>query len=194
MTTDVSKVLSRNVQEALDITARLTSMSATLEQAAEIIVTALRNKRKILTCGNGGSAADAAHLATEFVSRYCTDREPHAAISLVDVGSTLTAIGNDYAFEEVFARQVRGLGNAGDVLVAFTTSGRSRNIALAITQAKSAGLATIAFLGRDGGDIRGTADVELLIPGTSGTGRIQEAHQVLYHTLCEIIDSELGTS
>jgi D-sedoheptulose 7-phosphate isomerase len=145
---------------------------------------------KLLACGNGGSAADASHLTTEFVCRYNKDRRPYAAISLATHGGDLTAIGNDYDFQDIFSRQVEAFGRPGDVLMAFTTSGRSENVRRAIVAAKKQGLLTVAFLGKDGGVCTGLADIEFLVRSTT-TARIQETHQLLLHTICELAEEQL---
>ena len=137
-----------------------------------------------------GQRSDASHLATEFVARFHTDRRPYPALCLTDSGSTLTAIGNDYTFDQVFARQVRAFARPGDVLVAITTSGKSRNVLLALEAARDAGVASVAFLGKGGGPTRGVAAVELLVD-SDVTARVQEAHLLLYHCLCELVDAAL---
>jgi len=162
-----------------------------LDAAADLVRTALLNGGKLLACGNGGSASDSAHFTTEFVCRFMGDRRPYPAICFASEGSAVSAIGNDYAFDEVFARQVRAFGRPGDVLVVFTTSGNSRNIARALEEAQHLGVKTVAFLGRDGGFTRGLADVELRVEGTV-TARIQEAHKLLLHVLCETVESALA--
>jgi D-sedoheptulose 7-phosphate isomerase len=144
----------------------------------------------LLVCGNGGSAADASHFATEFVVRFMTDRPAYPAICLAGDGGLLTAAGNDYGFDEIFARQVAAFGLPGDLLICLTTSGKSRNIERALQEAKARRLKTITFLGRDGGSTIGMADVDLLVRGDL-TARIQEAHQLLLHVLCETIEVRL---
>jgi D-sedoheptulose 7-phosphate isomerase len=158
--------------------------------AADAIATALLSGRKLLACGNGGSAADASHMTTEFVCRYSRDRRPYPAISLATHGGDMTAIGNDYAFDELFARQVRAFGQPGDVLVAFTTSGQSENVRRALVAAKEVGVLSIAFLGRNGGKCAGLADIELIVSGDV-TARIQEGHKLLLHTICEIVEERI---
>jgi D-sedoheptulose 7-phosphate isomerase len=160
-----------------------------LERAAKVIGGGLTGGGKLLVCGNGGSAADGADFATEFACRFITDRQPYPAINLAACGSLLTATGNDYGYDEVFARQVRAFGKNGDVLVAITTSGNSASILSALAAAQTAGLHTIALLGRDGGRARGLAQIELIVPSTI-TARIQEAHKFLLHVLCEIIETD----
>ena len=158
--------------------------------AADLIEQCLRAGNKLLVCGNGGSAADAAHFATELVVRFAKDRRAYPAICLAGDGGLLTAAGNDYGFDEIFARQVAAVGVPGDMLICLTTSGKSRNVERALEEAKAHKLKTIAFLGRDGGSTIGMADVELLVRSNS-TARIQESHQLLLHVLCETIESRL---
>ncbi len=169
----------------------LQALEPQLDQAVKLIVDCLKNNHKVLACGNGGSAADAAHLVTEFVVRYIEDRRPYAAVALTESGSTLTAAGNDYGFDHTFARQVQALGQKGDVLIAFSTSGKSPNVLRALEQARTSNLSSIAFLGRDGGPAKGIATVDLIVPSQT-TARIQEAHGVLIHVLCEMVERDLG--
>ena len=150
----------------------------------------LKPGNKLLVCGNGGSAADAADFCTEFACRFMHDRRPFPALNLSQGGSLLTAIGNDYGFEEIFARQVAAYGKSGDLLIAITTSGKSENIKRSLETAKDRDLKTIALLGRDGGSTIGIADVDLVVPGNS-TARIQEAHKFLLHVLCEAAEPRL---
>ena len=166
-------------------------LDAQVAKAADLIEESLRAGNKLLVCGNGGSAADASHFATEFVVRFTKDRPAYPAICLACDGGLLTAAGNDYGFDEVFARQVAAFGLQGDVLICLTTSGKSRNVERALEEAKSHKLKTITFLGRDGGSTIGMADVDLLVRSES-TARIQEAHQLLLHVLCETIESRLA--
>jgi len=160
-----------------------------LEKAAGLVGAAVTGGNKLLVCGNGGSAADASDFATEYTCRFVTDRQPYPAINLTACGSLLTATGNDYGFDEIFARQVRAFGQKGDVLVCITTSGNSANILSAIAAANAGGLHTIALLGRDGGRARGLAQTELIVP-CAITARIQEAHKFLLHTICEIVEEQ----
>ena len=168
----------------------LVDLESQLARAAELIEQCLRAGQKLLVCGNGGSAADAAHFATEFVVRFIKDRPAYPAICLASDGGLLTAAGNDYGFDEIFARQVAALGREGDLLVCLTTSGRSKNVIRALEEAKKRKLKIIALLGRDGGSTIGLADVDLLVGGTS-TARIQEAHMLLLHVLCETVEESL---
>src|SRR6184192_189432 len=152
----------------------LSSLEGQMVEAADLIEQCLRAGNKLLVCGNGGSAADAAHFVTELVVRFAKDRSAHPAICLASDGGLLTAAANDYGFNEIFARQVAAFGLPGDVLICLTTSGRSKNVARALEEARARKLKTIAFLGRDGGSTIGMADVDLLA-GSNSTARIQEA-------------------
>ena len=168
----------------------LSSLEPRLAEAADLIEKCLRARNKLLVCGNGGSAADAAHFATELVVRFAKDRRAQPAICLASDGGLLTAAANDYGFNEIFARQVAAFGQPGDVLICLTTSGESKNIVRALEEANASKLKTIALLGRDGGSTIGMADIELLVKSDS-TARIQEAHQVLLHVLCEMIEPRI---
>jgi len=163
----------------------------TVALAANLLRETLLSGHKVLVCGNGGSASDSSHFATELACRFLANRRPYPAISLTADGGLLTAIGNDYSYAELFARQVKAFGAPGDLLVALTTSGKSENIKRALDQAKELGLRSIALLGRDGGFCRGRADVELLIT-EQVTARIQEAHKVIVHLLCELVEPDLA--
>ena len=168
----------------------LSSLEPQMAQTADVIDQCLRAGNKLLVCGNGGSATDASHFATELVVRFAKDRRALPAICLTSDSGILTAAGNDYGFDEIFARQVAAFAIAGDVLICLTTSGKSKNLIRAMEEAKARKLKTIAFLGRDGGSTIGIADVDLLIKSES-TARVQEAHHLLLHVLCEIIESRL---
>ena len=173
-----------------EVLSALSPLQPALEKAASLAGDALLAGNKLMFCGNGGSASDSAHLATEFTCRFKEDRRPYPAMAFTVDAGLLTAIGNDYEFTEVFSRQVAAFGKSGDVLIAITTSGKSRNILAALEEARRRGVKTIAFLGKGGGFTKGAADVELIVPG-SETARIQEAQQFLLHVLCEIIEERL---
>ncbi|HXO95933.1 MAG TPA: SIS domain-containing protein [Chthoniobacterales bacterium] len=180
-----------SIQEAVAAIELLYDIEAPIRSAAQVIEQALLSGKKVLTCGNGGSAADSSHLATEIACRFLGDRRPFPAISLSADGGLLTATGNDYSFEEIFARQVIAFGTSGDVLIALSTSGQSENVRRALEQAKALDLHSIAILGRDGGRCRGIASIDLIVPHSS-TARIQEAHKVIIHLLCELIEPALS--
>ena len=183
-------VLKTAVAAANETLQSLLDLDSQVAKVADLIEQCLSAGNKLLVCGNGGSAADASHFATEFVVRFMKDRPAYPAICLAGDGGLLTAAGNDYGFGEIFARQVAAFGLRGDVLICLTTSGKSRNIERALQEAKARKLKTIAFLGRDGGSTIGMADVDLLVRCDS-TARIQEAHQLLLHVLCEISETRL---
>jgi phosphoheptose isomerase len=185
-----SEILKSALGAAATMLQSIVDLESQVVQAADSIVDCLTNGKKALACGNGGSAADAADFCTELACRFVEDRRPYPAMNLSQGGSLLTATGNDYGFEEIFARQVRAFGNAGDVLIAISTSGKSKNIRRAIEEARDRKLKTIALLGRDGGTAAGIADVDLIVKGDS-TARIQEAHKFILHVLCEICEARL---
>ncbi len=171
----------------------LDAMGPRIVQAAELLAEHLHQGHKILVCGNGGSAADAQHFAAELVNRFEIERPGLPAIALTTDSSALTSIANDYAFEAVFARQVRALGRPGDVLLAISTSGNSPNILIAIAAARELGLSTVALTGRDGGRMAGAlgeGDIELRVNATV-TARIQEVHILMIHCLCDLVDARL---
>jgi D-sedoheptulose 7-phosphate isomerase len=154
---------------------------------AERIALALTSDRKVLLCGNGGSAADAQHIAAEFINRYEMERPPLPAIALTTDTSILTSVGNDYSFTEVFSKQIKALGVEGDVLLAISTSGNSTNIIEAVRAAKSLGIFTVGLTGGKGGQLASLVDLSLVVK-SSVTGRIQETHLLLGHIICELVD------
>ena len=161
-----------------------------LVQASQLIAQCLKRSGKVLICGNGGSAADAQHMAAEMVGRMLLERRALPAIALTTDTSNLTAIGNDYGYEHVFSRQVQALGRKGDVLIAMSTSGRSKNIVMAMQAARSAGISTIGLTGIHPRDMGELADVSLKVP-SSHTPQIQEGHLVLGHLLCGMVEKQL---
>jgi D-sedoheptulose 7-phosphate isomerase len=182
--------LQQSLKDAVTTFQSLTQLESSLSRAAAMVSQCLRGGNKLLVCGNGGSASDSAHFATEYLCRFHNDRRPFAALSLASEGSLLTAIGNDYSFDEIFARQIWGLGNPGDIVIVLTTSGKSKNVLRALEESKKKGLQSIAFLGKDGGFTKGIATIDLLVSG-SNTARIQEAQKFLFHVLCEMVEKEL---
>jgi D-sedoheptulose 7-phosphate isomerase len=182
--------LHKAIDEAVVTLRGLKVLEKPLNRAAKMVLACLTSGHKLLVCGNGGSASDATHFATEFLCRFCDDRRPYPAISLTANGEFMTAVCNDYHADEIFARQIWGLGQKGDVLIAFTTSGKSKNVLRALKEAKRKGIKSICFLGRDGGFTKGAATIDLLVTGNN-TARIQEAQKLLYHVLCEMVDEKL---
>ncbi len=183
-------ILLEATKEAIVTFGKLSALQIPLERAAEILRESLLGGSKLLVCGNGGSAADGADFSTEFACRFKQDRRPYPALNLSGGGSLLTAIGNDYDFSELFARQIRAFGRPGDLLVAITTSGNSKNILRALEESREMGLKSIALLGKGGGAAAGLATVELLVPSDT-TARIQEAQKFLLHVLCEMLEPDL---
>lgn len=164
-----------------------------IEQASQLMVNALLSERKILSCGNGGSAGDAQHFSSELLNRFERERPSLPAIALTTDSSTITSIANDYSYEEVFSKQIRALGQAGDVLLAISTSGNSGNVIQAIQAAHDRDMQVVALTGRDGGTMTSLLlpdDVEIRVPARS-TARIQEVHLLAIHCLCDLIDRQL---
>jgi D-sedoheptulose 7-phosphate isomerase len=164
-----------------------------VHDAAAAIVASLRRGGKLLLFGNGGSAAEAQHMACELVGRFLRERRALAAIALTTDTSALTAIGNDYAFDRVFARQIEALGREGDVALGLSTSGRSPNVVTALKAARTAGLRTIAMTGRDGGDVGRAAEIHINVPAES-TQRVQEVHLTLIHVVCDLVERAFATT
>ena len=179
-------ILTRAADEIRQMLPQLVALQPELEQLGEAMAACWRSRGKVLVAGNGGSAADAMHLAEELVARFQKNRRGLAAISLTDP-TVLSCAANDFGYDRVFERQVEALGNPGDLFIAFTTSGNSPNLVRAIDAAQQIGLTTAAFLGRDGGAARGRCDIELLVPAATAH-RVQEGHKILFHALCEWVD------
>ncbi len=177
-------------QESIAVKQASESLAPQIEKAAQLMLQSLLNDGKVLSCGNGGSAADAQHFSGELLGRFERERPGLPAVALTTDSSTLTAIANDYQYEDIFAKQVRALGQSGDVLLAISTSGNSENVLRAVTTAHSRGLKVVALVGRDGGTIAqslNSGDVELRVPADR-TCRIQEVHLLIIHCLCDLID------
>ncbi len=184
--------LAGEIDEHLSVArATLAAVQEPFDRLLALSVEAVRDGHKLLFFGNGGSAADAQHLATELTVRFERDRAPIAALALTTDSSALTAIGNDLGFDSLFARQIEALGNPGDVAIGITTSGRSRNVIRGLEAARAGGLVAAAFAGRDGGDLPGIADPLVIVP-SNVTSRIQEMHITLGHALCLGLERALG--
>jgi D-sedoheptulose 7-phosphate isomerase len=185
--------VKRHFQESIATKQAAISLAPTISAAAALMTRCLLEDGKILSCGNGGSAADAQHFSSELLNRFELERPGLPAVALTTDSSTVTSIGNDYSFAEIFAKQVRALGQPADVLLAISTSGNSENVVRAIRAAHERGLRVVALTGRDGGAIAGTlqpADIEIRVPAER-TCRIQEVHLLVIHCLCDLIDAEL---
>jgi len=186
----MSSLYQANLAAAASALADAAALEPDVLAAAGVIAEAFAAGHKLLCCGNGGSSAEAAHLATEFVVRFLADRRALPAISLTASGADLTAVGNDYSFEQIFSRQVEAYGQPGDVLVVFSSSGNSENLRLALLAAGEQGMKAVSLLGRDGGFCAGLATVDIIVPHTV-TARIQEVHLLILHTLCGLVEQRL---
>ena len=184
---DNQAIIERRLSAACDALEALRSNPTSLIKIGDVICNAIDRKGTVLTCGNGGSAAEALHLAEELIGRFQEDRPPHRAICLNADPTALTCIANDYGFEEVFARQCQALAGPKDVLVVFSTSGNSANITRALHVARGRGATTIGLLGGDGGEAAACCDHVLLAPG-SDSAAIQECHQVALHAICNCLE------
>ncbi len=191
---DAEYRIRQHFQDSIQVkTQALETLTMPIAKAAECMTQALLAEHKILSCGNGGSAGDAQHFSSEMLNRFEMERPGLPAISLTTDTSTITSIANDYSFNEIFSKQVRALGQTGDVLLAISTSGRSENVIHAIKAAHDRKMTVIVLSGRDGGSIAhllSEQDIEIRVPATS-TARIQEVHILIIHCLCDLIDQQL---
>jgi len=191
MSTTLPSLFATNLAEHLQLFQGLDALDIEVIRAGTLIADTLRAHGKLLACGNGGSAADSQHIASELTGRFIKERKPLAAIALTTDSSAVTCIGNDYGFEEVFARQLRALGRPGDALLVISTSGNSANVVRAAEAARDDGIRVVGLLGRDGGQLKALSDVAIVVP-SAVTARIQEAHILIIHTLCGMIEQQLG--
>jgi len=187
----MSTLFLDNLHQHLKLFSSLEKLDEPVAHAVAMITISLRNGGKLLLCGNGGSAADCQHIAAEFTGRFIKDRPPLSAISLTTDSSALTCIGNDYSFNHVFSRQVCALGRPGDILLAITTSGNSGNVLNAVEAAHAMDIQSIGLLGRDGGKALQVCKHSIVVP-SDVTARIQEAHILIGHTICGMVEQELG--
>jgi len=187
-------IIQQNFQNSIETKqAALESLPEIISQAAETMINALKNGHKILSCGNGGSAADAQHFSSELLNRFEKERPALPAIALTTDSSTLTSIANDYQYDYIFARQIEALGQSGDILLGITTSGNSANITRAVEAARKNGLTCIILTGKDGGKLASLLlenDIEIRVPAHR-TARIQEVHLTVIHCLCDAIDQDM---
>ncbi len=189
MDSTVDRITSE-IEESVNVKVSMMKDKKLIETVSKIIdeiVSALKRGRKILLCGNGGSAADAQHFAAELVGKFRKIRKALSAVSLTVNTSILTSIGNDFSFDDVFKRQVEAIGKEGDILIAISTSGNSKNVIEAVEQAKKMGIFTIGFTGKDGGKLAEICDIVVKVPSSS-TPRIQEMHITLFHAICGIVE------
>ena len=180
--------LETSLQRTIRALESLAQIRPSIDAAAELVLGSLRDGGKLLICGNGGSAAEASHFATELVGRFDLSRRSLPAVALSADGSLVTCIGNDYGFEQAFARQISGLARPGDLVVVLSSSGKSANVVAALREARRLGLKSLAFLGRGGGAAKGIATCDLIVPGDSGAAA-QESHLFLIHYFCDLVDN-----
>lgn len=187
----MESIFLKNIKEHQEVVQNLSALGEHIEIAVQEIIKCLNGQGKILLCGNGGSAADCQHIAAEFTGRFVKDRPPIAAISLTTDTSALTCISNDYSFVDIFSRQIIAVGRSGDCLIAISTSGNSENVLKAVNVARDMGIFTIGLLGRDGGKLASICDLSI-VASSSVTARIQEVHILIGHTICEMVENDLG--
>lgn len=190
---DKSAVIKKNISDAIALKQEILTNENTIkfiDELVDICINAYKNGGKVLFCGNGGSAADAQHLAAELSGRYYYDRPPLNSEALHVNTSYLTAVANDYSYNEVYARLIKALGSKGDVLIGLSTSGNSGNVVNAFKQARELGVITVGFTGKGGGEMKAHCDLLIEIPSTN-TPRIQECHMNIGHTLCELVEQAL---
>lgn len=189
----MESMIKRRIEESIGVKDKILNSQDLLDgiqKSIDICTNAFTNKNKVLFCGNGGSAADAQHLAAEFSGRFYLDRDPLPAEALHVNSSYLTAVANDYSYDEIYARLIKGLGAEGDILIGISTSGNSKNIIKAFEEAKKRNMITIAMTGESGGEMKNNADILLNMP-SSDTPRIQEAHILVGHIICEQVEKNL---
>ena len=186
----MGNLFKRNILEHLEVMGNLYHIEQDVEQAISVITECFGSGKKLLICGNGGSAADSQHIAAEFTGRFIHNRKPLPAIALSTDSSALTCISNDYSYEDVFSRQLEAIGREGDCLLGISTSGNSKNVLKAVSMAKQLKIKSICFLGRDGGILAEQCDIPIIV-ASDVTARIQEAHILIGHTICGGIEQEL---
>jgi len=186
----MKKIIEEKFLESAKIIQESLELSESIEKCVNLISTSLKNGKKICIFGNGGSAADAQHIAAELIGRYKMERSSIPAISFTTDTSILTSLSNDYSFETIFSRQCESLVNEKDIVIAISTSGNSKNVINGVIAAKKKSAVVIGFLGNDGGELENIVDIPLVVK-TKSTGKIQEVHRVIYHIICELVEREL---
>ena len=187
MKSEIEKIIG----ESSEVIKNSRILSSKIEEAISAIISCIKNGNKIILFGNGGSAADAQHIAAEFVGRFLKERSSFPAISLTTDSSIITSIANDYSFDVIFSRQCESLVSNGDVIIAISTSGKSSNVTNGLKISKEKGAVTIGLLGNNGGEIKDFVDIPIIINSKS-TPRIQEAHRTIYHVICDLVERELS--
>jgi D-sedoheptulose 7-phosphate isomerase len=185
-----SQIIKNILKHSINIIAEIENISKEIIQVINQIVKCISEGKKVVIFGNGGSAADAQHIAAELIGRYSLERKSYPAIALTTDTSALTAIANDYAYDDVFGRQCQGLVNSGDIVIGISTSGNSENVIRGLEVSKEKGAFTVGLLGNDGGKIKNIVDLDISIKSKL-TPRIQEGHRVIYHIICQIVEEEL---
>lgn len=186
----MQKTIKAMIDESTETNALVKENAPEIEKCVKMIVEAFRKNKKVLLAGNGGSASQAQHIAAEFVGRYKMERRALPSIALTTDTSILTAVSNDYSFDNVFSRQIEALGNEGDIFISLSTSGNSKNLVNAVNEARKKKMEIIGLYGKDGGLLKGTSDIEIIVP-SKNTPRIQEAHLMILHIVCELVDEGL---
>ena len=186
----INDQIKKTITESSSIILNSTSLSIKIEESINEIIKCFKRENKIIVFGNGGSAADAQHIVAEFIGRFQKERKSLPGISLTTDSSIITSLANDYSYDIVFSRQCESLVSKGDIVIGISTSGKSKNVEEGIKTAKKKGAITIGLLGGDGGTIKNIVDISIVVPSTN-TARIQEVHRVIYHIICDIVESEL---
>jgi len=186
----MKELIKESLIQSIKTKESLLSQVDIIEKIANEIITAYKKNKKVLICGNGGSAADSQHFVAELVGRYKKERKGLAAIALTTNTSILTAIGNDYGFEKIFSKQVEALGEKGDILIGISTSGNSKNVIEAVNESKKKGIKSVCLLGCEGGLLKNLADITLIV-NSKDTPRIQEAHITIIHIICDLVEKGL---
>jgi D-sedoheptulose 7-phosphate isomerase len=188
--TDDYNIIQNAIKQSIDVISKIELDSKKIIKIVNQIINSIENGNKVILFGNGGSAADAQHIAAELIGRYLLERNSYPAIALTTDTSALTAIGNDYSFEDIFSRQCQGLVNKGDIVIGISTSGNSENVRKGLELSNKKGALTIGLLGNNGGKIKDIVDIDISIESKL-TPRIQEAHRVIYHIICQMVEEEL---
>lgn len=184
--------INKNISKSVSTIKNLSTQILEIEKTINVIVDCINNGKKLIIFGNGGSAADAQHIAAEFIGRFSIERQSYPAIALTADSSVLTSLANDYSYDVVFSRQCESLVSKGDVVIGISTSGKSQNVKKGILTAKKKGAITIGLLGNKGGTIKKSVDISIVVD-SSETPRIQEAHRTIYHIICHIVEKNLAS-
>ena len=185
----INNQIKKTITESSNLILNSTSLSIKIEESINEIIKCFKRGNKVIIFGNGGSAADAQHIVAEFIGRFQKERKSLPAISLTTDSSIITSLANDYSYDIVFSRQCESLVSKGDIVIGISTSGKSKNVEEGIKTAKKKGAITIGLLGGDGGTIKNMVDISIIVPSTN-TARIQEVHRVIYHIICDVVESE----